>query len=78
MYNTQRTVFVQINVVIQGAGAQGNGGTLIEDKWAILRGAWRAHIRGGRAHFRGEGLTPRDPLTLSPRFKATRMVLMLN
>jgi hypothetical protein len=39
-------VFVQINVVIQGAGAQGNDGTLIGGKGAILRGGG-AYTRGG-------------------------------
>jgi hypothetical protein len=57
-------VFVQINVVIQGAGAQGNDGTMIDGKGDILRGGG-AHIRGGRAHFRGGGMSPPSPLTLS-------------
>jgi hypothetical protein len=50
-------VFVQINVVLQGAVAQGNNGTIIDGKGAILRG-WGATVRGGRAHFRGGGLAP--------------------
>jgi hypothetical protein len=45
---------------------------MIDDKGAILRGGG-APIRGGRAHFRGwgphirgGGLSPPEPLTLSP------------
>jgi hypothetical protein len=48
------TFFVQINVVLQGARAQRNNGTIIDGKGAILR-CGGAHIRGGRAHFGGAG-----------------------
>jgi hypothetical protein len=57
-------VFVQINVVIKGAGAQGNDGTMIDGKGAILRGG-RTHFRGGRL-ISELGLSPTSPLTLSP------------
>jgi hypothetical protein len=53
-------VFVQINVVIQGAGAKGNDEIMIDGKGAILRGGG-ARIRGG-AHSRG-GAEPPSTLT---------------
>jgi hypothetical protein len=44
-----------MNVLTQGAGTQGNDGTMIDGGVAILRGEG-THIRDGRAHFKGEGL----------------------
>jgi hypothetical protein len=56
-------VFVQTDVVIQGAGAQGNDGTSTDGKGGFLE-RWRDHIRCGRAHFRGAGPSPPSPQSL--------------
>jgi hypothetical protein len=45
------------------AGAQGNDGTMMDGKGAILKGGG-AHIRGGRLISEVRGLSPHEPPSL--------------